>query len=366
MTDVPLVGRVPVVMVCGIDTSVTSVTAAALAWDAPAAVTVRHDIDVEREVLTRTVADVHGVVERVDIDVEHACVSCAIREDIVPTLERLAAEGRWGTIVAQLPPTAPASQVCRMIDWEPTAAPHVRVAAVVAAFEGASTPDQLLGSDLLVELDLPVRPDDRRGIGETASELVEFADVVVVAGEPDSDGVGLATVMARPGAQVVSDVADLDTSVLVAGVHTCAINDAWAAEVRREVLPQRSKGRAWMLDVHSDRPLHPGRLRDTITELGGGPRRMRGCFWLPTRPHQVCVWDGAGGSVSIGTSQFWGVGEPPLTRIVVIGLDDGRDELAAAFEACLLTDAEMAEIGPYWEAYEDGYEPWLGPIRRAA
>ena len=36
-----------------------------------------------------------------EIDVEHACTSCAIREDIVPTLERLAASGTWETIVAR-------------------------------------------------------------------------------------------------------------------------------------------------------------------------------------------------------------------------------------------------------------------------
>ncbi|MEA5118876.1 MAG: GTP-binding protein, partial [Propionicimonas sp.] len=73
-----------------------------------------------------------------------------------------------------------------------------------------------------------------------------------------------------------------------------------------------------------------------------------------------------GGQLSIGGEETWDSGEQPLTRIVVTGLDDGRDALAAAFQACLLTDAELAERGWFWEAFEDGFEPWLGPIRRAA
>ena len=121
----------------------------------------------------------------------------------------------------------------------------------------------------------------------------------------------------------------------------------------------------WRLDLRSDRPLHPGRLLTEIETIGGGPRRSRGCFWLPSRPGDVCVWDGAGGQVSIGHLSSWGL-KDPLTRIVVTGLDDGAADIRAAFDACLLSDTEIAHRGTFWEVGEDGLEPWLGPIRRAA
>ena len=57
-----------------------------------------------------------------------------------------------------------------------------------------------------------------------------------------------------------------------------------------------------------------------IEVLGGGPRRSRGCFWLPTRPSTVGVWEGAGGQLSVGSGVPWGM-KAPLTRIVVTGLE---------------------------------------------
>ncbi|MEA4944774.1 MAG: GTP-binding protein [Propionicimonas sp.] len=359
------IGRVPVILVCGVDADTMAVASAALGWDLPRAVAVRHDLDPERDVLIRTVSDVTGVLEREELELDHACASCAMREDVVPTLERLAASGAWTAIVAQLPTTATAAQVCRVAAWVPGQLPHVRVSAVVTAVDGASLGDDLRTGETLCELDLPVRDDDGRGLAETLCGMVEYADLVFTPQPVEPEARDLLAVLMRPGAAFVDSVADLDAAVLADGVHDCQASEAWVADVRRGDLPVAT-GAAWVLDVRSDRPLHPDRLNDFVEVLGGGPRRSRGCFWLPTRPHQVCVWDGAGGQLSIGGEETWDSGEQPLTRIVVTGLDDGRDALAAAFQACLLTDAELAERGWFWEAFEDGFEPWLGPIRRAA
>jgi G3E family GTPase len=354
--------KVPVILVSGVAAEPMGAATIGLQWDLPAAVVVRHELNVEGEVLIRTVSDVSGVVERVEIDVDHACVSCAIREDIIPTLERLAATAKWGAIIAQLPVTAEPTQVCRVIGYSPRSAPHVRVAATVVALEGGSVCDDLLGDDLLVERDLPVREDDERGVGETASAMVEYADVVAVFGGHDEPAWEVLHSLARPGAQLTNSIGDVDAEALLAGVHRHADSEQWVAVVRRDELPRASGGSAWMLDFRSDRPFHPERLQSNIEALGRGARRSRGCFWLPSRPSQICQWDGAGGMVSIGVSDHW-ERDAPLTRIVVVGVDDGRDDLAKAFDACLLTDAELAERGRYWEVDGDGLEPWLGPVR---
>ncbi len=357
-------GRVPVVLVSGVDVDAMASAVVALQWDLPRAVSVHHEVDPEREVLRRVVSDVTGIVESLEIDVAHACVSCAIREDVVPTLERLAADGRWDAIVARLPVTAEAAQVCRVIGWAPENVPHVEVAASVVALAADDLLGDLLGDDLVHERDLPVRDDDDRGVAEVACAMVEYADVVAVADRLDDDERRFLSALARPGVPVVESFSEVDAARLAAGVHHHRRTEAWVAPVRRYELPEVDPAGAWVLEVESDRPFHPDRLRDAIATLGGGPRRSRGCFWLPSRPDQILVWDGAGGQLSVGSTDTWGSGTP-LTRITVVGLDDGRDELDHAFRSCLLTDAEMAERGPFWEITEDGFEPWLGPTPRA-
>lgn len=357
--------KVPVILISGIEEVPMASAAIALQWDLPQAVSVHHVVDPDREVLWRIVSDAHGVIELTEIDVEHACVSCAIREDVVPTLERLGADGRWETIIAQLPVTAEAVQVCRVIGWAPSNVPHIRIAASVVALSADQLLDDLLGDDLINERELPVRADDNRGVAEVACAMVEYADVVAVGDDLDADEREVLVALARPRVPVVESFSQIDAAQLGIGVHHHRHSEAWVAEVRRYELPERDFTEAWVLDFESDRPFHPDRLNEAIATLGGGPRRSRGCFWLPSRPGQICVWDGAGGQLSVGSTDTWGT-QTPLTRITAIGLDDGRDELEHAFASCVLTDAEMHERGPCWEVAEDSFEAWLGPIRRAA
>ena len=313
--------RVPAILVSGVAEEPMAAVTIALQWDLPSAVVVRHEVDPEREVLTRTVSDVTGVLEEVEIDVDHACVSCAIRNDVVPTLERLAATGRWGAIIAHLPITADPVQVCRAVAIVGDGAPHLRISATVVALDGDTLVDDLLGEDRLLDRGLPVRADDDAGVAETASAMVEYADVVVSVGEADAAGRELLEALGRPGAQVADGTGELDSPALLAGVHRHRNSEDWVAVVRRDPLPRAKGAQAWVLDFRSERPFHPDRLQETIAVLGGGPRRSRGCFWLPSRPTQVCQWDGAGGMLSIGPCDHWDE-RGPLTRIVVVGLDE--------------------------------------------
>jgi len=150
------VPQVPVILIGGIDPEQMAALTIALQWDLPDSVVVHHEIDVERELLIRIVSDRRGLIPRVEINVAHACVSCAIRTDVVPTLERFAARGRWGAIIAQLPETAEAAQVCRAIDSDQPAAPPVRISAVAVDVDGTVLAECPLGDDLLVGRSVPV------------------------------------------------------------------------------------------------------------------------------------------------------------------------------------------------------------------
>jgi G3E family GTPase len=316
----------PVVLVAGVSATPMVSAAIALQWDLPSVVAVQHSIDPAREVLVRTVSDITGLIERVEIDVEHACTSCAIREDIVPTLERLAASGTWETIVAQLPVTAEPMQVCRVVEGMPGVAPHVRIAGVVVALDAATLVDDLVGDDLVAER-----------------------------------GLSLVKALARPGAIVSEGTTGVDPAALARGIHNHPEAEDWVSPVCLTPVAEPAASDVWTLDFRSDRPFHPQRLRERVEVLGGGHRRTRGCFWLPTRPTQVCQWEGAGGMLSIGAFDDW-YDMRPHTRIVVVGTDEGRDTLEAALRSCLLTDDEIEKHGLRWRVPGDGLEPWLGPV----
>ncbi len=358
----------PAYLVTGVDPVAMAATTMGLQWDLADAVVVSHRIDVAAGRLERTVSDITGLLERQVFDLAHACVTCAVREDIVPTLRRLAALGRWRAIIARLPLAAEALQVCRVLDLEGDR--EVRVAAVVTALDGPSLAETLTGDALLAELERHTALEDRRGLAETAGAMVEYADLVTVHGTADVDALGLVRTLARPTALVAPDGVTLPVARLTAGIHVHADTEAWVAETRRLDLPPTASPAVWQLDLRSSLPFHPDRLHERLQGIGAGPHRSRGCFWLPSRPAQVCAWDGAGGQVSIGAAGPWGAAARH-TRLVVTGLSaltgiGERDAIRAAFEQALLTTAEVDARPVSWNRLVDGFEPWLGAIRFAA
>lgn len=361
-------GTVPAVLVTGISEPATASVTLALQWDRPRTVVVSHRLDVARSELHRTVSDVDGVVEQVVHQLDHACVACALREDIVPTLERVCADGRWDAVVAHLPVAAEALQVCRLTELDPGAAPHLRISAVVAALEADGVQEDLLGSDLLRERGSHSGEDDERGVADTCAALVEYADVIVLAGESGDSDRALVRALTRPDAKIVIDPTLLEGSELFGDRHRHRHSEEWVSPTRAPGVPLVVGRHAWTLELSSVRPFHPQRLLDDLEALGAGRLRSRGCFWLPTRPGDVGVWEGAGGQLSIGQGSPWGA-RRPFTRIVITGASESRDrieQLRDVFAATLLDDAEIEQRGMLWEAFSDGFEPWLGAIRREA
>lgn len=352
-------------VVTGVDPVAMDSTLMSLAWDLPRAVSVRHRIDPHSQILTRTISDATGVLEQVQIQLEHACVSCALREDIMPTLKRLARDDRWSTIVSGLPTATEAGQLAHILATDSRLARHLKLSGVVAAVGTDNVVHDLLGDDLLHERGVHTNPDDDRGVGEVACAQIEFADVVVLEADPGAEATDLVRALARPKVALVTGADRLDSAALISQRHRNSLTNAWCSPDIDVKLPPLGKSQAWRLDLSSPRPFHPDRLLDQIERLGTGAHRSRGSFWVPTRPGDLLEWSGAGGQLSIGSYSPWGR-RMPMTRLIFTGLGKTPTDLMSAFEDLLLTPSEALLDHRSWGALEDGLEPWLGDIRDVA
>jgi G3E family GTPase len=357
--------RTPLVVVTGVDRVAMDATLMSLAWDLPRAVSMRHRINPHSQVLTRTVSDLSGVLEQEHTQLEHACVSCALREDILPTLERLARDGRWSTIVAGLPTATEADQLAHVLGTDSRLARHIKLSSVLAAVGTNDVVRDLLSDDPLHERDVHTNPEDDRGLGEVACAQIEFADLVVLDADPGAEAADLVRALARPDVPVVTGADQLEAGEITSQRHQRALTSAWCSPELATEIPALDAGHAWRLDLCSPRPFHPDRLLDQIERLGAGPHRSRGAFWVPTRPGDLLEWSGAGGQLSIGSYSPWGR-RTPVTRLIFTGVGTPPNELADAFEDILLTPAEALLDHRSWDVLEDGLEPWLGDIRDVA
>lgn len=371
MPEMPSPTPIPVLTVCSLDPVLRDVTAAALLCDLPGAVALQHDLHADPAAgwaLRRTIHDLDGVIEREFVHLDHPCLACALREDVLPTLRRLTAPDRTrrrpSAVVLALPVTAEALPVVRAVQSLGESAGAV-AAAVLTTVDAATLEPDLFGDDLLAERGLELSADDRRAVGEVLAHQVEYADVLVTVDDdgPPPRAAALLAHLAPPATRVET----------LHALHPGALLD-----VRRPVVDDRGDlCRAapvvtghdahgfWTVDLDTWRPLHPDRLHESIEALAWGPLRGRGRFWLPTRPDTLAAWDGAGWQLSIGAVGTWRAA-PRRTRLVVTGSDHDADLVCEAFDRALLTDAELARGLDWWAGRKDGFGPWLGDDREAA
>jgi len=351
--------RIPLALLGTIDPFLRDAVALSATLE-PGTVVVRHDLLGEGS-MRRLVSDLDGVVEDVVVPLEHACVSCAVREDAIPTLSRLAATGRWARAMLALPVAAESLPVARTLapQTEPDGAlPQFRLASVVCAADLETFEEDVLGDDLLVERDRALTDDDRRSVGEALVSLVEHADVVVTTDGTARAAELLEHLRASDGHRV-RGLHHLDAGLLFDGEHDTEVGEA-RSEVDREpdVVGHGLHGFA-TLHLTSERPFHPDRLFERIEALGTGRVRSRGVFWVPTRPDSVIAWEGVGGQLSVGEVGEWD-DAPQRTELTFTGLAEDLVRPAEAFDDVLLTAEEVAGGFAQWLGRVDVLEPWLG------
>ncbi len=374
-------GIIPVSVLASTDPVLRDSALFGLLMDGPGVVAVRHDL--HADYLRRVVLDATGVVEDVLVPLEHACLSCAVREDAVPTIARLARDGRWSLVLLALPVSAEPLPAARALAAE--AAPsgrlaHTRVATSLAVVDVDTLQHDLFGDDTLVERGLELTADDERSVGEALAAQIEQADLVVTSGnEPASaTASGLLDRLRGAGTRRVDGLHALSAADLAAGTYSPARAERRAHPLGALAIADAGgvpEDRSWTLELRSQLPFHPERLLDRIEDLSSGGLRARGVFHVADRPGLACLWDGAGGQLAVADLGPWSevcAGTAPHTRIVVVGVADDRraggsgrgvlDErqrLREAFHAALCTPEEAAD-GVEWLWRKDHLAPWLG------
>lgn len=167
----PLPGqRMPVTVLSAVDLVLRAALSADLLLDAPDAVILRYDTagdgDGGLEVL---VMGSSGVIAHELVELDHECISCAMREDALPRIEELAGSGICSGVVLALPIAADPQAVAGSLDPELRGA---RVASTAALVDTDHALQDLLGDDTLAERGLCWTSGDERSVGVALAQQI--------------------------------------------------------------------------------------------------------------------------------------------------------------------------------------------------
>lgn len=349
--------------------------------DVPGGVALHHDLETAPATGTvaRTVRDATGVLSTGETPLVNDCACCALREDLVPELERLRDSGLTRLAVVELWDSVEPKAMAEVV-----AAAGFRIGAVVTAVDPALLLPYLGNGDDLADVGLAAAATDRRTVADTWARQLEYAPVLAVAASPEADAEDLALLdQLHPTARRIPVEGGGLADAVFAGFDVEAA--AAAQHPACALLPQDADehGVATYVWRHH-RPFHPERLWSALEDLTCAAARSRGRFYLADRPDTLLAWEAAGGALCVESAGPWLASlpdaawemVPPVRRAAAAldwhpehgdrcqhlvftspGLD--RDGLAELLGSCLLTDAEYAAGRESWKGLASAFDTLL-------
>ncbi|MFD8486950.1 CobW family GTP-binding protein [Streptomyces sp. NPDC059712] len=388
----------PVVIVGGLHADARRAAVARLLADVPGSVVLHHDLATATAgTVVRTVRDATGILDAGEAPLVNDCACCALREDLVPELVRLAEAGGTPLAVVELWDSVEPKAMAEVVT-----AGGFTVTGVITAVDPALVLPYLGNDDDLAEGGLAAAATDQRTVADTFARQLEYASVLALAeslpGSPEADdedrelltqlhptarrvpiGHGDPAGAPAPSVSAPSELAraalaGFDVEAAAAAQHpACALLPAEADAHGVATL-------VW----HRRRPFHPERLYAALEDLTCAAARSRGRFWLAGKGDTLLHWDAAGGALCVESAGPWLAAlpdaawelVPPVRRAAAAldwhpehgdrcqhlvftspGLD--RDGLERLLESCLLTDAEYAAGQAAWERLPPAFDTLL-------
>lgn len=378
--------QLAVTLVGGLHSDARKAAVERLLATVPGSVALHHDLSTAVQgTVVRTVRDARGVRDTGEAPLVNDCACCALREDLVPELERLADDGTTRLAVVELWDSVEPKAMAEVVAAH--GGERLVITAVMTAVDPALLLPYLGNGDDLMDAGLAAATTDQRTVADTWARQLEYAPVLAVVdgegpqGASDEDRALLAQL--HPTAR---QVAVEGPGLAVAALAGFDVESAAAAQHPAcALLPQDADDCGVGTYVwRRSRPFHPERLYRALEDLTCAAARSRGRFWLADRPDTLLAWDAAGGALCVENAGPWLASlpdaawelVPPFRRAAAAldwhpehgdccqhlvftspGLD--RDGLEQLLESCLLTDAEYAAGREAWKRLPPAFDSLL-------
>ena len=334
------------------------------------------------------------------VEMSNGCICCTLREDLLVEVRRLAQDDRFDQLVIESTGISEPLPVAETFTFEDEAGvcldEFARLDTMVTVVDAFNFLKDYSSYDSIQARGESLGEEDERSVVDLLIDQIEFCDVIVlnkvdlISAEKKAKLTAMIHSL-NPRAQI--EVAQfgqvtldkiLDTNLF--DFEAASQAPGWLKELRGEHKPETEEYGISSFVYRARRPFHPQRFYDFINTEWRGVVRSKGFIWLAAYPTIAGSWSQAGAMARHGVAGYWWATIPedkwPQDRqsrdiisdnwdtrtgdarqeIVLIGMEMDQTNLVSQFEACLLTDEEMAQGPEQWQLMENPFTAWIDLI----
>lgn len=355
-----------VIVLSSLDTSCRDAGLKHLQRHHPQAVVLTYDfIDGNR--LVRAVSG-NARAEYGEAVLEHPCIGCAVKYEIFPAIQRLAPRQDDATIILGLPATWHSGSVLETLA-EKLETAGISVASSVISLDPTELEDQMWDRHTLWESGFSSLQQDQRTPGEYFFNELMQADTLIpvegmqtqlleAQGGPRRDGgkdfmtgVALAQHLA-PHATLCHHDSELGSFDYEAVQHRTR-----AGHIPH--VPRNAGSDAAPIHLYAERPLHPQRFREALSELAASCTCLRGRLWVASALSERVAIGGAGPRIWMENTGSWST-EIAASEILLYGSEHEAGQILQVFEDCQVTDDELQELLATASTSANNFDPQGG------
>lgn len=334
------------------------------------------------------------------VEMSNGCICCTLREDLLIEVRRLAEDNRFDQLVIESTGISEPLPVAETFTFEDengvSLSEFARLDTMVTVVDAYNFLKDYSSLDSLTSRGESLGEDDERNVVDLLIDQIEFCDVIVlnkvdlINSEEKEKLFGILHSL-NPRAKIeISEFGQVKLDKIL-NTNLFDFNEAaqapgWLKELRGEHTPETEEYGISSFVYRARKPFHPQRFFDFVNSEWKGVIRSKGFFWLASNPEFAGSWSQAGAMARHGVAGYWWAAVPDehwpedqnsrdaiernwddLTgdarqEIVLIGMDMNQADLTAQFDACLLTDDEMALGANEWEQFDNPFTGWTDMI----
>ncbi|MDO8961509.1 MAG: zinc metallochaperone GTPase ZigA, partial [Methylophilus sp.] len=330
------------------------------------------------------------------VEMSNGCICCTLREDLLVEITRLAKENRFDYLLIEttgISEPLPIAETFTFADDDGVSLGDVaQLDTMVTVVDGYNFLKDYSSQDMLAARGESLGDEDERTVVDLLVDQIEFCDVLVLnktdlmtpAEIGQLEGI-LKTL--NPRAQLLHSTFGKVPLERIMNTGLFDFDQAseapgWLQELRGEHVPETEEYGISSFVYRARKPFHPQRLWQWLNTEWPGVVRSKGRYWIASRPDFCATWSQAGAVTRTELAGMWWVATPNeywpedadsfqhiksrwvepygdrQQELVIIGMHMDKAALTARFDACLLTEAEIALGMDSWKQLADPFPKW--------